>query len=81
MPDLLVRNLEPETVDGLKARAKRRGRSLQAELRDILTDAAEDRRAKAIAAMKEIQARFAGRRFSDSAELIREDRDNDEPYR
>ena len=81
MPDLLVRNLDVDTVNGLKARAKRRGRSLQSELRDILTDAAEDHHAQAIARMKEIQARFAGRKFSDSAELIREDRDNDDPYR
>ena len=81
MPDVLVRNLDEETVNGLKMRAKRKGRSLQAELRVILTDAAEDRRERAIQAMEEIQARFAGRRFSDSSELIREDRENDEPYR
>jgi plasmid stability protein len=36
MAQVIVRNLEPKTVALLKARAKRHGRSLEAELRWIL---------------------------------------------
>ena len=81
MPDMLVRHLDTRTVDGLKARAKRRGRSLQAEVRTILEDAAEDRRSQAIERMQEIRARFAGRNLHDSVELLREARDDNDPYR
>jgi plasmid stability protein len=34
---LIVRNLEPEIVSALRARAARKGRSMEAEHRDILT--------------------------------------------
>jgi antitoxin FitA len=37
MAQVIIRNLDPETVAALKARAKRNGRSLEAELRDVLT--------------------------------------------
>lgn len=36
MAQVLVRNLDKKTVDRLKARARRNGRSLEAELRVIL---------------------------------------------
>lgn len=42
MPQLTVRNLTPETVEKLKARAKSGGRSLEAELRLILEAAADE---------------------------------------
>ncbi len=37
MAQVIIRNLDAETVAALKARAKRNGRSLEAELRDVLT--------------------------------------------
>jgi antitoxin FitA len=40
MAQVIIRNLDPEAVDRLKARAKRNGRSLEAELRDVLTRSA-----------------------------------------
>jgi plasmid stability protein len=40
MSQILVRNLSPETVDRLKAQAKRNKRSLEAEVRSILDEAA-----------------------------------------
>lgn len=40
MPQLLIRNLDAETVNNLKSRARTNGRSLEAELRLILTEAA-----------------------------------------
>jgi antitoxin FitA len=36
MAQLIVRNLDPQTVSALKARAARRGRSMEAEHREIL---------------------------------------------
>ncbi|MBV8067331.1 MAG: Arc family DNA-binding protein [Candidatus Eremiobacteraeota bacterium] len=36
MGDLLIRGVSKRTVDGLKARARRHGRSMQAEIVDIL---------------------------------------------
>lgn len=38
MGQLIVRNLEPEVVGALKARAARRGRSTEAEHREILRE-------------------------------------------
>lgn len=39
MAQLIVRDLEPEVVDALKQRAARRGRSTEAEHREILREA------------------------------------------
>ena len=73
---MLVRNLDPEVVERLKERARSNGRSLQKEVRAILEGAAQTyTMAEARAASESWHERFAGRRFSDSAELIREDRD------
>lgn len=75
MPHVLVRDLEPDVVEKLKHRARTNGRSLAAEVRTILRQAAthgvEDTRAR----VDRIRAQFAGREFGDSADLIREDRD------
>ncbi|MGH2586568.1 MAG: FitA-like ribbon-helix-helix domain-containing protein [Dehalococcoidia bacterium] len=76
MAQILVRNLEPEVVDRLKKRAQSHGRSLQAEVAEILREESQKMTmAEARAAAEEIQRRFAGRTFPDSAELIREDRE------
>jgi plasmid stability protein len=40
MSQILVRNLSPETVELLKKRARENKRSLEAEVREILDDAA-----------------------------------------
>ena len=76
MPDVLVRGLTPEVVTRLKTQARRKGRSLQTEMKDILE------RAAAVAddsdipeAIRRVRAMFRGRRFSDSTPLIREDRE------
>lgn len=76
MAQVLVRDLDEKTVKRLKARAQRRGRSLQVELKTILEDAARSdsdlEKAKRLAA--ELRRELAGRKFSDSTELIAEDR-------
>ena len=74
MPDILIRGLKPETIRQLKARAKRHGRSLQSEAR-LLVEQATGGNTQHIAVMFDRwQRRFAGRKFSSSARLIREDR-------
>lgn len=74
MSQILVRNVEPEVVEKLKARAKKNGRSLEAEARTILKQAIEisdDWRTQ----VEEIRKLFEGRSFIDSVELLREDRE------
>jgi plasmid stability protein len=80
MPDLLVRDLKPETVACLEQRALRKGVSLQAEVQALLDAEAERERAAERAFWAEVYAfrdslKAPGRTFSDSGELIREDRD------
>jgi plasmid stability protein len=79
MAQILVRNLDEAVVQKLKERARREGRSLQAEVCGILARAAEEPppmdMAEARRLMAEIRSRFKGRTFPDSAELIREDRE------
>jgi plasmid stability protein len=41
MPDVTIRNLPPETHRAIKARARRHGRSTEAEIREILRLAAQ----------------------------------------
>jgi antitoxin FitA len=76
MPQLLVPDLDDALLDRLKERARRSGRSLQAEAAAILEAAVPPRytRAEALAVFRRWQRHFAGRTLSDSAELIREDR-------
>lgn len=74
MAQLLVRDLDIETINRLKARAKRYGRSLQGEVKVILIDAMTLSMAEARAASAQWQKRLAGRVRGDSAVLIREDR-------
>jgi plasmid stability protein len=75
MPQLLIRNLETETIERLKKRAKLHNRSLQGEVKSILELSAkmtmEEARERAI----KIRASFGKKKFTDSAELIREDRE------
>lgn len=76
MAQVLVRDLDEKVVERLKARAQQHGRSLQVELKKILEEAAtaaSDLEAARRAAER-LQRKFAGRKFSDSTELIAEDR-------
>jgi antitoxin FitA len=74
MPDILVRGLDAETVKRLKARAEQNGRSLQGEVRMLVERAAGAGGEQMAAVLSRWEERFAGRRFSSSARLIREDR-------
>ena len=82
MSQILIRDLTQETVDQLKKRAKRNGRSLQAEVRLILEDAASrgvlpsNRRSisELVRMADEIRER-SGPQRTDSVELLRRVRD------
>ncbi|MEX2121896.1 MAG: hypothetical protein WD847_20115 [Pirellulales bacterium] len=74
MAQILVRGLEDEIVDRLKDRAASRGRSLESEARSILESAAGFTAKQARRIVDDWQRRLAGRKFSDSVELLREDR-------
>lgn len=77
MAQILVRDLDKDVVERLKKRAREDGRSLQSEVKFILEQAAAEPRLDMEAArtmLEEFRKRFKGRKFSDSVELIREDR-------
>ena len=76
MADVLVRGVAPEVVTRLKAQAKRRGRSLQAEMKEALERAAAMADESDIPeGIRRVRAMLRGKRFSDSTLLIREDRE------
>jgi len=75
MAQILVRGVAPETVARLKKRAQGGGRSLEAEVRIILDAAARMDMEEARRLAAAIRRRFRGRTFTDSAQLIREDRE------
>ncbi|MFO7899026.1 MAG: hypothetical protein R6V58_08195 [Planctomycetota bacterium] len=74
MSDILIRGVDAEAVKRLRARAKRHGRSLQSEARLVLERAAGADAEEITAMLDGWKQRFAGRTFSRSAKLIREDR-------
>lgn len=75
MAQILIRGLDKKTVARLKSRAKERGRSLESEARLILESAAGYSRDEALNIVRRWQEKFAGRKFDDSTDLIREDRE------
>ena len=77
MPDILVRDIDPEKLERLKARAKRNGRSLQSEAKLLIEEAAEERTNEEVLTLLETwKKQFSGRKYSvSSVDLIREDRD------
>ena len=79
MPDVLVRDIQSEVVESLKNRAALNGRSLQAELKIILEQAAqskvEDARKLAAKIRRSLKDhKLNGEESSDSAALLAEDR-------
>lgn len=76
MANLLIRDLDDDVVKQLKAAAKAHGRSLQAEIHDALQRAGT----RSLAETRRISARWMkqlrGRKLSDSASLIRDDRNS-----
>jgi len=77
MNDLVIRNLDEGVIESLQRSALLHGRSLEDELREIVTQAArrpftpQERRAFA----DSIRARARNPQQTDSLEMLREDRD------
>jgi plasmid stability protein len=77
MGSILVRGLDQKTVQRLKERARLNGRSLQQEVAALLEGASETLTMRETRRLSERWTRRLSRRsFSDSARLIREDRDS-----
>ena len=79
MPDILLHNISQETLDAFEDQAEKHDRSVEQELVAILEQATPARRAsreESIQAMQKWQEHWKkqGKIFSDSADLIREDR-------
>ncbi|UCF31269.1 MAG: Arc family DNA-binding protein [bacterium] len=70
MPDVLVRDLSPETLRNLKNRARRNGRSMQSELKSIIESAAQAEFIDAEILSARIRRMIGGREHTDSAELV-----------
>jgi len=78
MAQVLVRKLDERVIRQLKVRARRHRRSLQAELKLALTELADSSAVDTESALKELirlRRKFAGRRFPDSLQSLREERE------
>ncbi len=75
MATALVRDLDDDVYERLKARAAGNNRSLEAELREILVLASKQVDvATARAAADEMRRRLGGRPHSDSGEILAQER-------
>ena len=76
MAEIAVHDLGPEILARLQDQAVIHGRTLEAEILVILTEASRQCPSGTWAAVDAIRQQLAssGRRFGDSAELVREDR-------
>ena len=75
MAQVVIRNIDEESMRRLRSRAARKGVSLERELRTILTEAARADRVDFGQRAAAFRRRLAGGRHSDSTRLIRRDRD------
>lgn len=74
MSNILVRDLDDRIVNRLKAIAKNHGRSLQGEVKAILTETVSFLTAEAATISSNWHQTLSGKKFTDSAHLLREDR-------
>ena len=80
MVDILVRNVDDAVAAQLKKKAKAAGKSLNDLAREALRAAARPSKEAAWAEADRIRAKI-GKVTGNSTQIIREWRDNDEPYR
>lgn len=76
MGQLLVRNVSEEGIKALKARAVSHGRSMEAELRDMVQGLAKPKLSDFIAEADRLREETRGRGGMTAAEILREDRDS-----
>lgn len=75
MPNVLVRDVDETILTKLKDQAQRNGRSLQSEVLAILTNFVSSNTLSDEETATRIKDALRGRMFSDSAALLREDRE------
>jgi len=75
MAQLLVRDVPQDVVEALKQRAKEHGRSAEDEHRAILEEALRAGRSGFWERAAKLREEMRGRTFTDSTDLIRQDRD------
>ena len=77
MGEVRVRNVDDEVISEFRARARRNGRSVGAELRDLLTGEAQRPRREAVAELVKFQEAMRTKygEMPDSAPGIRAERD------
>jgi len=74
MAQVVIRKIDDDAMARLRARARRKGVSLEQELRTILIESASLDEAGFRTRAAAFRRKLAGRRHSDSTRLIREDR-------
>jgi hypothetical protein len=80
MPDLLVREIDPEVYERMRKFAEAQGKSLAQTAREVFAEKFKASKDEIWAEAERLRARL-GKVSGDSTKLIREDRDNDEPFR
>ncbi|MEZ5691022.1 MAG: hypothetical protein R3D71_05085 [Rickettsiales bacterium] len=80
MAEIRVRNLESWVVDSMKLRAKRNGRSLEAELREMLTGFVQNERQQLVESSRDLRDKVQKECgiLPSSAEFIRSMRDGED---
>lgn len=74
MPNILIRDVSQKTVSRLKTRAKQHNRTLPGEVKHLIEESAQMSMDEARLRAARIRASFGKKKFSDSAELLREGR-------
>lgn len=80
MVDILVRNVDEDTARRLKDKAKANGASVSDTVREMIKAGLKPSKEEAWAALDAFRKKI-GPIKGDSVADIREDRDNDEPFR
>jgi plasmid stability protein len=77
MADVKIRKLDDWVVESFRARAQQAGRSLEEELRQLLTETARERRQRLIVELEALNADLRKKygELPDSTPSIREERD------
>jgi plasmid stability protein len=74
MPNILIRDVSQKTISHLKTLAKQHNRSLQGEVKHLVEETVKTTGEVALLRARKIRASFGRKMFSNSAELLHEDR-------
>jgi plasmid stability protein len=74
MPDVLVRDVDAAVLEKLKSRAAESGRSLQSEVRFIISDYVQHTTLSDADVAKKIKNALRRKQHTDTGKMLREDR-------